>query len=50
MAIFIPFGKPGLFDEFVEPLDVRAVETPLLNNGKVEQWEVVYASFTKVTL
>ena len=40
MANFIPFGEPGLFDEFLQDLDVAAFETPLLRVGKVVQWEL----------
>lgn len=40
MAKFIPFGNPGLFDAFVQNLDVAAFETPLLRVGKVVRWEV----------
>ncbi|MBK8091328.1 MAG: hypothetical protein IPK32_04875 [Verrucomicrobiaceae bacterium] len=40
MASFIPFGNPGLFDEFVQNLDVAAFETPLMRVGKLVQWEV----------
>lgn len=40
MANFIPFGEPGLFDEFMQNLDVAAFETPLLRVGKVVQWEL----------
>jgi IS5 family transposase len=40
VASFIPFGNPGLFDEFVQTLDVAAFETPLMRVGKLVQWEV----------
>ena len=40
MASFIPYGNPGLFDEFVQTLDVAAFETPLMRVGKLVQWEV----------
>ena len=40
MASFIPFGNPGLFDEFVQTLDVAAFETPLMRVGKLIQWQV----------
>jgi IS5 family transposase len=40
MANFIPFGNPGLFDAFVQTLDVAAFETPLMRVGKLVQWEV----------
>lgn len=40
MANFIPFGNPGLFDEFVQNLDVAAFETPLMRVGKLIQWEI----------
>ena len=38
-ANFIPYGDPGLFDEFVQNLDVAAFATPLLRVGKMVQWE-----------
>jgi IS5 family transposase len=40
VASFIPFGNPGLFDEFVQTLDVAAFETPLMRVGKLVQWAV----------
>jgi hypothetical protein len=40
VANFIPFGNPGLFDAFVQSLDVAAFETPLMRVGKLVQWEV----------
>ena len=40
VANFIPFGNPGLFDEFVQNLDVAAFETPLMRVGRLIQWEV----------
>jgi IS5 family transposase len=40
VASFIPFGNPGLFDEFVQTLDVAAFETPLMRVGKLVRWEV----------
>lgn len=40
VASFIPFGNPGLFDEFVQTLDVGAFETPLMRAGKLVRWEV----------
>jgi IS5 family transposase len=39
MANFIPFGEAGLFDEFLQNLDVAAFETPLLRVGKIVRWE-----------
>ena len=38
MAQFIPYGEHGLFDEFLQELDVAAFETPLLRVGKVIDW------------
>ncbi len=38
VANFIPFGNPGLFDEFVQTLDVAAIETPLMRVGKLITW------------
>ena len=40
VASFIPFGNRGLFDEFVQSLDVAAFETPLMRVGKLVRWEV----------
>lgn len=40
MASFIPFGNPGLFDEFVQTLDVATFETPLMCVGRLVRWEV----------
>ena len=40
MANFIPYGDCGLFDEFVQNLDVAAFETPLMRVGKVVQWAI----------
>jgi hypothetical protein len=40
MATYIPYGDPGLFDEFVQNLDVAAFETPLMRVGKVVRWEM----------
>lgn len=38
MANFITFGNRGLFDEFVQNLDVAAFETPLMRVGKLVRW------------
>ena len=38
MAQFIPFGQPGLLDDFAQHLDVAAFQTPLLRVGKVVDW------------
>ena len=40
MARFIPFGNPGLFDDFIQNLDVAAFETPLMRVGKLIRWQV----------
>lgn len=40
MARFKPYGERGLFDEFVQNLDVAAFETPLMRVGKVVEWEI----------
>jgi len=40
VANYIPYGDPGLFDEFVQNLDVAAFETPLLRVGKIVRWEL----------
>ena len=40
MATYIPFGDPGLFDEFVQTLDVAAFETPLMRVGKLVAWRL----------
>lgn len=38
--MFIPFGDPGLFDEFMQTLDVAVFETPLLRVGKLIEWSL----------
>jgi IS5 family transposase len=38
MASFIPFGDYGLFDEFVQSLDVAAFQTPFMRVGKMVDW------------
>ena len=38
--MFIPFGDPGLFDEFMQTVDVAAFETPLLRVGKLIEWSL----------
>ena len=40
MAMFIPFGEPGLFDEFMQTVDVAVFETPLLRVGKLIEWSL----------
>ena len=40
MTKFIPFGERGLFDEFVQKLDVAAFQTPLMRVGKLVRWEM----------
>ena len=40
MARFREYGAPGLFDEFMQSLDVAALETPLMRVGKVVEWEL----------
>jgi len=40
MANFIGYGEPGLFDEFMQNLDVAAHETPLMRVGKVVDWAI----------
>ena len=40
VASLIPFGNPGLFNEFVQNLDVAAFETPLMRVGKIIKWEL----------
>lgn len=40
MASFIPFGNPGLFEDFIQNLDVAAFETPLMRVGKLIRWEI----------
>lgn len=39
MANFIPYGERGLFEEFMQNLDVAAFETPLMRVGKLVKWE-----------
>jgi len=38
MPKFINYGEPGLFDEFMQGLDVATHETPLMRVGKVVDW------------
>ena len=40
VATYIPFGDPGLFDEFVQTLDVAAFATPLMRVGRMVEWRV----------
>jgi IS5 family transposase len=40
MASFITFGNLGLFDEFVQGLDVAAFQTPLMRVGKLVKWDI----------
>jgi IS5 family transposase len=40
MSSFIPFGNAGLFDEFMQSLDVAAFETPLMRVGKIVKWQL----------
>jgi hypothetical protein len=40
MSQFIAFGEPGLFDDFMQNIDVQAFETPLLRIGKLVKWEI----------
>ena len=40
MATFLPFGERGLFDEFMQSLDVAAFATPLMRVGKMVDWEM----------
>ncbi len=50
MANFIPFGEAGLFDEFMQTLDVAAFETPLLRVGKLVRWEQFEAELLAAVL
>lgn len=50
MADFIPFGNPGLFDEFVQTLDVAAFETPLLRVGKLINWPLFAPQLTAAVI
>jgi transposase, IS5 family len=49
VASFIPFGNPGLFDEFVQNLDVATFQTSLMRVGKLVQWEV-FAPLVKAAI
>jgi hypothetical protein len=40
VANFIPYGNLGVFDEFVQTLDVAAFETPLMRVCNLVHWEV----------
>jgi transposase, IS5 family len=41
MSKFIEFGNPGLFDDFVQTLDVKAFDSPLLRIGRLIDWSVL---------
>lgn len=40
MSSFVPYGNTGLFDSFLQELDVAAFNTPLLRVGKLIDWEL----------
>ena len=40
MSNFIHYGEPGLFDAFMQNLDVAAFETPLMRVGRLVKWEL----------
>jgi transposase, IS5 family len=40
MSQFIPYGNPGLFDDFIQTLDVQTFETPLARVGKLIEWKM----------
>ena len=46
VANFIPYGDPGLFDEFVQDLDVAAFETALMRVGEIVRWEMFEPAVT----
>jgi IS5 family transposase len=50
MASFIPHGNPGLFEEFMQNLDVAAHETPLMRVGRVIDWSVFEPELLKATV
>jgi transposase, IS5 family len=50
MSKFIPFGNPGLFDSFIQDLDVRAFETPLARIGKLIDWQMFESTLHKAVL
>lgn len=47
---FIRQGDPGLFDEFMQNLDVAAYETPLLRIGKLVDWSVFEPTLHRAVL
>ncbi len=47
---FIRQGDPGLFDEFMQNLDVAAHETPLLRIGKLVDWSVFEPTLHRAVL
>ena len=40
MSNFVSYGESGLFDTFMQNLDVAAFETPLMRVGKLVKWEL----------
>ena len=48
MAAFLPYGDPGLFDEFIQTLDAAAFETPLMRIGRVVDWRLFEPTLMKV--
>ena len=47
---FIRQGDPGLFDEFMQNLDVAAHDTPLLRIGKLVDWSVFEPTLRRAVL
>ena len=50
MSKFITFGHPGLFDDFIQTLDVSAFETPLYRIGKLIEWKLFEKTVTAAVL
>ena len=50
MASFIPFGDRGLFDEFMQNLDVAALDTPLMRVGRIIDWSLFEAEMVNAVV
>jgi IS5 family transposase len=50
MPQFIPFGETGLFDGFIQNIDAKSFETPLLRIGKLIDWNIFEATLMETVL
>jgi IS5 family transposase len=50
MSAFIDYGNPGLFDSFVQELDVATFDTPLARVGKIIDWSIFRAQLHEAVL